>query len=157
MGDVVVLPPAIEPTQWFIVFHVTSATKWLGLVTPGKYKHVSAFGYLPGVKLWLLYDVQLNGTRIRLLDKDAIMLWTRDCDIFLVNSTGARMGLSSRWFFTCVSAIKHLIGLKCVAITPSGLYRHVSKHGGTLISGKERSAAPAGRSLAATGAAAGSD
>jgi len=127
---------AIEPSEWFVVFHRKSATRWLGIVTPGEFKHVSAFGYCPGVKLWLLYDVQWSATRVMLLDKHAIMRWTDGCDILKIARTKTRMELSSRLGFYCVNAVKHLLGLKCVAATPSALYRHILRNGGIPIHGR---------------------
>ena len=140
------LPSAIEPTEWFVVFNETSANWWLTLLTPGHFKHVSAFGYCHTIKLWLAYDVQLSGTRITLMDKAAVMAWTKDCTILKIARTGQRMGLRHRICFHCVTAIKHLIGLKCVAATPDGLYRHILNHGGILISDPRRAAPAASRS-----------
>lgn len=151
------LTGAIEPTEWFVVFNEKSANYWLGLLTPGRFKHVSAFGYVPGIKLWLLYDVQLSGTRIMLLDKDAVMAWSKGCTILKIARTGSRMGLRSRLCFHCVTAIKHLIGLRCVAVTPDGLYRHILRNGGILISEPRQPAPAASRPDARAGAAAGAE
>jgi len=149
---------AIEPSEWFVVFHVKSANRWIGLLTPGRFKHVSAFGYCPGVKVWLLYDVQWSATRVMLFDKAAIMRWTSGCAVVRIARVGQRMGWSSRIGFTCVNAVKHLIGLRCVAITPAALYRHIHRNGGTVISEHRQPAATAaasGRSDARAGAGAG--
>jgi hypothetical protein len=152
----VTLPSAIEPTEWFVVFHVKSITRWLGWLAVGRYKHVSAFSYCVGVKLWLLYDVQWSGTRVMLLDKSAVMAWTEGCTLVQIARTGERMRGSSRVGLTCVNAVKHLIGLRCVAVTPDQLYRHILRNGGTVIS--ERYPAPAsGRSEPRGRTAAGAD
>lgn len=153
------IPNCIEPGQWFIVFHRTSRSRILSWLSFGELKHVSAFGYCPGLKVWMLYDVQWAGTRIMLVNKDAIMAWTQGCDVVKIDRVNHRMGLSSRFGFYCVNAVKHLLGLKCVAVTPNQLYRHVIRHGGILISEhrqQQRSAtAASGRPDAANRAAAG--
>jgi hypothetical protein len=155
--DQVAIPSAIEPNEWFVVFHTKSLSPVLSFLAFGERKHVSAFGYCPGLKVWLLYDVQWGGTRIMLLDKAAIMEWTRGCDVLKIARVNHRMGLSSRIGLYCVSAVKHLIGLVCVAVTPDQLYRHIIRHGGILISEPKQSPAASGRPDAGSGAAAGPD
>jgi hypothetical protein len=147
----------IEPSEWFVVFHRKSVNRILSFLAFGEFKHVSAFGYCPGVKLWLLYEVKLSGTRVMLLDKSAVMAWTEGCDILKIAPTGKRMEFSSRLGFTCVNAVKHLLGLVCVAVTPDQLYRHILRNGGLPIHGRGPSPAAAapGRSDARAGAAAG--
>jgi len=127
------LPAAIEPAEWFVVFHVKSATRWLGLITPGRYKHVSAVGYCAGYKAWLLYDVQLSRTRLMLLDKPTVLAWMADCDVVRIAAATRPMGLRCRFGLTCVTAVKHLLGLLCVAPTPTALYRHILRNGGIPI------------------------
>jgi hypothetical protein len=152
--DEVDMPSAIEPSEWFVVFNEKSASRLLGLITLGRFKHVSAFGYCPGVKVWLLYDVQLSATRLMLMDKAAVMAWSSGCTVVRIVPPRQRMGWSSRAGFTCVNAVKHLIGLRCVAITPTSLYRHILRNGGIVISGSKHADA-ASRSDARAGAAAG--
>jgi hypothetical protein len=162
MDAVVDIPSAIEPSEWFIVFHRKSVNRILSFLAFGELKHVSAFGYCPGVKLWLLYDVRWSGTRVMLLDKAAIMAWTEGCDILKIERGNDRMGMTSRFALYCVPAIKHLLRLKCVAATPDGLYRHILRNGGiaiatqgSLISGQRPTPALAGRSESGDRAAAG--
>lgn len=131
MDDVSI--PAVEPNEWFVVFHRKSLNRVLSFLAFGEFKHVSAFGYCPGLKVWMLYDVQWSGTRIILVDQKTVIDWTHGCDILKIPRTTLRMGMSSRLGFYCVTAVKHLIGLRCVAVTPCALYRHILRHGGILI------------------------
>jgi hypothetical protein len=149
------LPATIEPMQWNLVFHRRALNRWLAWLTPGRFKHVAAFAYLPGVRLWLGYDVQWSGTRIVLMDKAAVMAWTRGCAVVEVAVTRQPMGASSRLGFYCVNAVKHLVGVKCIAATPDQLYRHILSHGGRLISEPGPAPADAGRPDARAGTAAG--
>lgn len=151
------LPAVVDPTEWYVVFHVKSATRWLAVVTPGRFKHVSAFAYCAGVGMWLLYDVHWHGTRLRLLDKAGVMAWSRGCAVVSFSRRDEPLKLSGRLGHTCVTAVRHLLGLRCVAWTPTQLYRHILRNGGYPIS-EHRPAAlaspDAGRPDAGPGAAA---
>ena len=62
------------------------------------------------------------------------------------------MPFRARFGFYCVPAIKHLLGLKCVALTPDGLYRAVIKAGGTIV-GQQAPATPSRSDAPPAGAA----
>lgn len=145
----------VEPAEWFVVFHRAGVGPVISALAVGEFKHVSAFGYCAGVRAWLVYDVQWAGTRVWLCDKVAIMEWTKDCAVVQIKRSDAVMGLAARLGLYCVSSVKHLLGLRCVAATPTQLYRHILRNGGILISGTEQSALSARRSEPADRAAAG--
>lgn len=143
MDDVVDAVRIAEPTEWFVVFHRKTANRILSFLAFGEFKHVSAFAYCDGFKAWVIYDVQWRGTSIRIADQAALIEMTRGLDILKIARTAKRMGASSRIGFTCVTAVKHLIGLQgCVAATPSQLYRHILRNGGVDI-GRGPTSAPA--------------
>ena len=138
--DAIRLPAAIEPDEWFVVFHRHTPSRLLALIALGCFKHVSAFAYCPGFKLWLLYDTSLSGTRIVLLShgeiaKASLVKYTNNCAIVKIASRRVHMGWSSRLAFYCVPAVKHLIGLRCVAMRPDALYRQILRSGGVPIHG----------------------
>jgi hypothetical protein len=149
------LPDAIEPNYWNVVFHPSenALARWC----LGRFGHVSAFAYVPGVGVWIVYDCQWGGTRISFVPRVKILIaYTRGCAVVKMDRLYKPMILMSRIGFYCVPAIKNLLGLSCVAVTADGLYRHLLDHGGTLINGESvKPAAAAARSDAATGAAAG--
>ena len=129
-----------EPTTWFLVFHRTSVNRLLSFLAFGDLKHVSAFGYCPGFDAWVIYDVTWSGTRVRLVRNDqagqqAIIDMTRGCEMMKVEHAGQTPTFTSRIGFYCVSSVKHLLGLRCVAVTPTQLYRFLLHNGGALISG----------------------
>lgn len=126
----------IEPAEWFVVFHRQAAARWIEWLAMGEFKHVSAFGYCAGVKAWVVVDVQWGGTRVWLGDQAAMLEWSQGCVVLRLARTDAHMGLSSRLGFTCVAAVKHLLGLRCVAATPTQLYRHILRSGGIPIHGQ---------------------
>lgn len=144
------LAMAIEPVEWFVVFHRKSMNRLLGWLAVGEFKHVSAFGYCAGFKCWLIYDVTWSGTRIKLLPhnefgKATIGLWTQDCFIMKLPRGDGLPHPTSRIGFTCVNAVKHLLGLGCVAMTPSQLYRHILRNGGLPLDGPARHSGRTGR------------
>jgi hypothetical protein len=139
--DEINLPDAIEPTEWYVIFHRKVAVRWLSWLACGEFKHVSAMAYCPGFKAWLVYDTQLRGTRIFLVAhgrdgetiKPFFMAHTRDCAVVKIARSDVSMGLSSRLGLYCVPAIKHLLGVRCAAVRPDAFYRHILRNGGTLI------------------------
>lgn len=144
------MPLAAEPAEWFVVFHRTSVGWFFSALACGEFKHVSAMGYCAGFKAWIVYDVGWSGTTVRLVAHNAegiraLGKWTDGCDLVKIARTGAVPHHSARMGLYCVSSIKHLLGLRCVAITPLGLYRHLLRNGGVLISGGAEPAAGTGR------------
>jgi hypothetical protein len=104
----------------------------------GRFKHVSAFAYCPGFRAWLVYDTQLSGTRLMLLAagptaKATLLKYMADCEVVMFTRQHQPMSWSSRIGFYCVPAIKHLLGVRCARMTPSGLYRHLMQNGGTRL------------------------
>lgn len=135
--DLVELPVAVEPSEWFVVFHPTSRSRLIALLACGRFKHVSAVGYCAGFKAWLLVNAEWSGLRLQLHHHDPRGAWfadySRGCDVVRIKRLGQSTGLRSRAGFYCVTAISQLIGLPCGALRPIGLYRQLLRHGGTLI------------------------
>lgn len=154
MLRLVTMPVAVEPVLWNVVFHPEAATPWLNRLPIGKFKHVSAFTYLPGLKGWLIYDVQLSSTRMVVLpDLDAsldiIARMTEGCEVIAMRRETADAS-TGRLGFWCVPAIKHLLGLRSSALRPDSLRRDCLRNGGQLIHGCPEIPS-AGRSDAAGG------
>jgi hypothetical protein len=134
------LPDAIEPLEWFVVFHRQAPTRLLSLLAFGEFKHVSAFAYVPGFKAWLVYDAQLAGTRLFLLphrdtSKAVLIRFMDNCAVLKIAKqwNSHAMPWSSRLGFYCVPAVIHLLGLRCVAVRPDALYRHILRNGGIRV------------------------
>jgi len=131
------LPNAIEPTEWFVVFHPETKMRWLALLAFGRFKHVSAFAYCPGFKAWLLYDTQWGGTRLILFPaataKATLMQYTAGCAVVKIARALQPMGPTGRVGFNCVTAIRHLLGVRCAMYRPDALYRYILQHGGQRI------------------------
>lgn len=132
--DAARLTGAFEPQRWNLVFHMKTKLWWLQWL--GRFKHVSAFTYIPGAKLWFVYDFQLTGIRTMFFSHaewigGVVQDWTRDCEILVIErKVNEKNRLASRFFFYCVPAIKDLIGMTGGALRPDALYRDVLRNGG---------------------------
>jgi hypothetical protein len=150
--DARILPDAIEPTYWNVVFWPSESR--LARIFVGRFKHVSAFTYIAGFRAWLMFDNQWGGTRISLFaHPHAFVPALHGTTIVKVDRAFAPIAISSRLGTYCVPAVKQLLGLSCVAATPTGLYRYLIKHGGSVI-GERIGAANSAGSVPAAGAAA---
>ena len=154
----------VEPNDWLVVFHRKTKIRWLKWLAMGEFVHVSALAYCAGFKAWLVYDTQLNGTRLFLIPHgDAVK------SFFVEHADGAEivrfrrqyggMGFTSRLGFYCVPAIKHLLAVRCGAWRPDALYRELIRLGGTRVNERKHSANPADRagSLVPAGTGAGAE
>jgi hypothetical protein len=131
------VPTIVEPEAWFLAFHTTSAHRWIGWLACGRYKHVSAFAFVPSLRVWVLYDVRLTGTVVALLpDGDAALTrlaeHTWDADVLQMRRSSYNSNYILRPFY-CVSAIRHLIGLRGYVARPDGLWRQCLTNGGIVV------------------------
>jgi hypothetical protein len=126
----------IEARRWTVVFHRTPSIGFSALIAMGHFKHVSALAWMPELGQWWVYDVGFRRTRLRVLEdgrtaQDAI------ADIVRGNATVTvdvredglpwmRLGLF------CTTAVSHLLGLRCSALRPDALYRHLVAKGGVV-------------------------
>ena len=143
------LPTAVEPEEWTVVFHREASSRWFSFIAFGRFKHVSAFAYLPGLKGWVIHDWQHGGLRVAVLphsDETCQLIRSMFGPTTEWVQVTRRPGPSSWSGFrlgSCVGAVKHLLGIRCVALRPDGLYRHL--HEATAsVSGAGRRSADAG-------------
>jgi hypothetical protein len=138
------LPEAIEPDVWVVAFHRTAASRWLHWLAIGPHKHVSAHAWVSDLRLWVIFDLRLDGTHLVLLpDSEAAdrLLADRIADADLVvMPRKRRRGRPVLAPFYCVPAIKHLLGLSCGALRPTALLRHCLESGGQRVDGTRYSA-----------------
>lgn len=158
MIRVTVLKPA-EAMRWTVVFH-REAENWLfSLIAMGRFKHVSAFAWVPECAVWLHYDVGFRRTRIIVLPDTAEskaylgQLITGNA-IVTMPVRGDAVPLA-RFGLLCTTAIKHLIGLSCSALRPDALFASCLRHGGELSDDAGQNNPTSSRSDAGAGAAAG--
>ena len=131
-----ILLRAQEPTRWTIVFHRRAENWFFSAIAMGRFKHVSAFTWVPDCRVWLVYDLGFRRTRVfpmpdtaeskahlaRVITGNAIITMPVRLDALPV----MRLGLF------CTSAVKHLIGLRSSALRPDALFASCLRHGGEL-------------------------
>lgn len=131
--DAVERTAADTAALWVLVFHRTSAMWWARYV--GKYKHVCAYAYLPAEKLWLFYEVSTLPTSIIVRRDgehlDLMARFIRDADLVAMpRRADTPVRLRRRLCFTCVTAMRDLIGLDSGALLADGLWRDCLAAGG---------------------------
>lgn len=139
--DVVNPPSSVEPTEWYVIFHPSTTSPLLSFLAFGHFKHVSAIGYYAGFKVWLLFDARRAGMRVPLIAHESMKAvigeYTEGCTLVKFARRPDPIGMAPhlRLGFFCVTAVKHLLGVRCPTLRPDGLFRHLMKHGGTVING----------------------
>jgi hypothetical protein len=140
-----VLDNSGEPQQWFVCFsREKSAAWWVRALAWGRYDHVRAFAAIGGMNLWVFYDVNLAGVTLRVAREGEaaqrlIADWIAGADVLHVARRPAA-GLP-RWpVFSCVTMIKHLVGLPGGALRPDRLWHDLLAHGAKRFDDQERTA-----------------
>jgi hypothetical protein len=122
------------PVVWQVCFADRVRRAPWDWICPQNYRHAFLLGYLPGLDRWLCYDVLFFKTEITVLPGALAgrLLTTAQRQGGVLNwpAPGA---LKASWWprfgFWCVPAIKHVLGLRCVAMTPKGLHDWMVRHG----------------------------
>jgi hypothetical protein len=148
-----------QPARWVLVFQRSTESRLVNLLAFGRYKHVTAFGYVEAVDHWLFFDWRARALDLIVARGDhATQLmahYTRDADLLGIDArpgigTGFQAGL---W---CVPAIRHLVGIRGSALRPDALWRDCIAQGAeNLNEPRAEPAADHGRSDAAAAGAAG--
>jgi len=125
-----------EPVRWLLAFSRETTIPWLRQL-PLCYRHVSAFGYVGGdAGVWLFFDwrqnrLQVSAARDDLQIRTLMHEFCHDADLLgMPASDRSSWGMAGGY---CVPAVKHLIGLRSRALTPSGLYRDCLRAGAEII------------------------
>lgn len=129
-------PAAYLPRRWLVCFHRGVRTSWVRWI-PGRYKHVSAIGFMPEAGMWVFFDPALSGTRIWAARDDAagrlvMAQWMEDALV-----VGIDAPTSASWSVPiggwCVPAVARLVGVKDCALRPDGLLRLMLRKGGVIV------------------------
>ena len=126
----------IEAKRWTVVFHRKSEHLLFRLLAMGRFKHVSAFAWIPELGIWTIYDVGFRRTRlIHLADGQhahAVIAALAVGNVLVtVDAREDSLPLMRAGLF-CTTAIKHLIGARSSALRPDSLYRHLVAQGGVV-------------------------
>lgn len=126
-----------QPERWIICFRRTSEVWWVNWLAGGRFKHVSAFGYVAAVDHWVFLDWRFACIDILIARGEAAKQlmhhYTKNADLLgmAANPDGAAHGF--RFGTYCVPAVKHLLGLRSRAVRPDGLYRDCIRNGATPL------------------------
>lgn len=126
-------PLIVEPRAWTLVFARDAASRWASAIALGRHKHVRAYAYVPFLHVWIFFDPAFAGTSIVVASNAEaewlISSWSINADLVSVIAPPTK-NLPPALLGFCVPQIKRLLGIRCGALRPSALYRHVMAHGG---------------------------
>lgn len=131
-------PLISQPSHWVLCFDPVAATRWLARLTPGRFKHVRAFGYVPFLHVWIFLDPAIRGLDIWIAaeGEPADLMaaqWTRGCDVVIMpRGPAANCSIITAASGWCVPVIKRLIGLRSGALRPDALFADCLRNGGKL-------------------------
>lgn len=129
------IPPGA--VAWLIVFHRRS-TWWVEAICPGRFKHVSAAGFVPEANAWVALSWELGRIRVAVIPDDRFLGWFGGwcgegagvlrvaAPDFDLGSWRPRLGLS------CTSMVCHLLGLRRCALWPMSLWRLLVANGAEI-------------------------
>lgn len=126
----------VEPERWYLIFETRAPARWLRWIAMGRFKHVSALGWLPEQRLWVHYDVRLGRTRVAVLpDCQAAADRVHELREHAVTVVFTPVADRRRWLrlgFWCVPAMAHLVGVKGTPLRPDALFRLCLEQGGAI-------------------------
>ena len=113
--------------DWCVCFYRKSDT-WYGRMVPGEFKHVALFRYVPETHTWIYLDYSFRGVSCLTAPAQedgcfplAKVLSDGKCAVVRVNVITRHFSI--RGVSTCVSFVKHAIGMRrWWIITPDQLY-----------------------------------
>lgn len=125
-----------EPHLWVIFFGDTRQGHWwCRLLRPG-FRHVAAAAWFVRQERWVIVDPVAGGTVVEVLRAEEANGWIGQLfagasAVVRFESGHARAMQPATGF--CVAQIKALLGVRCRALTPYGLYRHLIAHGAEIV------------------------
>lgn len=141
-------PEVALPARWLVCFHERAANRWVERV-PGRFKHVSAIGWFPAVRQWVLHDFGLGGTSVVIWPDGRLSgmgAWIDDAVVVSVPARAhgpARLRFRHLFGFWCVPAVRHLTGVEGRAFLPDGFLKDCEAVG-TRIAEHDESAESTG-------------
>lgn len=128
-------------TRWYVGFNGDyngREKRWWDIFTCNEFRHCMLLGYDPQLGVWLYYDPTMNGAAVEIFCQDDPSI---DMIIqhFAVNGKWLKVKpqkhlfVTGLWRLYCVTAVKHILGIKSSALTPKGLYRDLVKAGATPV------------------------
>lgn len=127
----------LEPSRWYLIFSRDTDRRFLRWLAMGRYKHVSAVGYVSDQQIWIFVDPRMKRTVIEVV-RDGKMAEAR-----LALAFGSHDVLQlpqnepSTWRLRpglwCVPIVAHLVGVASCALRPDRFYRDCLAAGAEII------------------------
>lgn len=139
--NLIEFPLHCEPDHWIIVFHRETKSRW-GRLVWGRFKHVRAFAFCPGLKVVLFYDLGVEQMSISVAafgpeSARVIAEWVGPpgaSEMIEMKKLPPRVG---RWpiGMWCTTVMAHLLGLPLRALprNPDSLFASCLKAGGRQL------------------------
>lgn len=128
------------PRFWEVCFVGKDRRAPWDWLLPKHYRHVFVLGYVVEHDLWICYDVSCFKTEIAIHSNATagwLLNWAREQGGHLTwPAPVVKQTFAVRPGFWCVPAVKHILGLRCVAMTPKGLHDYLVRHGATPLTEK---------------------
>jgi hypothetical protein len=121
-------PIGSEPERWCVCFFKRTSMPRFDRILPGRYKHVSAFGYARGADAWIFVEPGITGTKLMVeregpRSKPMIDHYLDGADWLLLPVSGASPPVLSFLAGWCVPTIARLVGRGYGALSPDGFWR----------------------------------
>lgn len=120
-----------------IVFHRRSRW-WVEAACPGRWKHVSAVGFVPEANVWVALSWELARLRVAVVpDADFLGWFGHWCGegagvLRVAAPPFDTAAWRPRFGISCTSMVSHLLGLRRGALLPMTLWRHLVANGAEI-------------------------
>lgn len=143
------VPPLAMPKVWQVCFLKTEREYWWDRFLPDGFRHVFLLGYVPEYRQWVYFDPQYASTVVGIVTpaRAGALLEIALHEGAVVNvpaSVARPPACWARLGFYCVPAVKHALGLRCVAVTPKGLHDYLLKIGAKRLEREDGDRRPEG-------------
>lgn len=144
------VPLRYRPEVWFVCFrHETPWWPMRWLTWGSRWKHVACYGFIPGQRLWVLYEYTFHSIAICVAPETGsdALLSALEKDALIVAYPARRH--RRRWsvLSLCTTSVAAIIGSKSRALRPSRFLRDLIAEGGEVIS-EPRASVTTGRAAA---------
>jgi hypothetical protein len=122
----------------WLVFFGPAPPGWWSLLCRKPFQHVAAIGYDPDLDVWLSFDPRRDRLILEVLRPGPeidrrLGEFAHTCDPHVLRFTPRNDRRMSPAFFSCVGAVKALLGIRSCALVPAQLYRDLVRNGAEIV------------------------
>lgn len=138
------------PAVWQVCFCSTERRFWWNRFLTRGFEHVYLLGYLPEYGAWMYFDPQADRLLLAIVSKEiAGRLLTRAYQggriLTYEPEDDTPQSVLDHFGTWCVPAVRHVLGVRCVAVTPKGLHDFLLENGARPFIYELQHQSPAGR------------